>query len=280
MRILIATGGAQHSTLAVLFGSMLAADLAATSTDVKVTFLSVISKKDERIAAEEILTDATALAQRYIPVSETRIRVGYPADAIVDEAEEGEYDLVVVGERQHHSFRTRFLLSATAERVIEHAPCPVIVAKGRIVPVRQILLCEGVRTEDPLVDRAVDQVFSLLSLAQSVAVLHVMSQVSSAPQKSKDALVISTGELIKRKTREGRWLQHDEKSLTEAGIPNPTLKVRHGLVIEEILAEARTGNYDLIIVGAHRGSGWRRILLDDITHQVIVHADRPVLVTR
>jgi nucleotide-binding universal stress UspA family protein len=61
---------------------------------------------------------------------------------------------------------------------------------------------------------------------------------------------------------------------------HPRPKVRHGLVVDEIQAEARSGDYDLVVIGAHRGEGWRRILLDDLAHQIIVEMDRPVLVVR
>ena len=50
--------------------------------------------------------------------------------------------------------------------------------------------------------------------------------------------------------------------------------------LDEILAEARDGDYDLVVIGAHRGEAWRRILLDDLAHQIIVQLDRPVLVVR
>ncbi|KPK03289.1 MAG: universal stress protein UspA, partial [Anaerolineae bacterium SG8_19] len=35
---------------------------------------------------------------------------------------------------------------------------------------------------------------------------------------------------------------------------------------------------DLLVIGAHRQAGWQRFLLDDLTHQIVVRADRPVLV--
>ena len=54
----------------------------------------------------------------------------------------------------------------------------------------------------------------------------------------------------------------------------------HGLVVDEILAEARDGDYDLVVIGTHRGEGWRRILLDDLAHQIIAQVDRPVLIVR
>ncbi|MFW6183088.1 MAG: universal stress protein, partial [Chloroflexota bacterium] len=57
-------------------------------------------------------------------------------------------------------------------------------------------------------------------------------------------------------------------------------KVRHGRVVDEILAESQCDDYDLIVIGARRAHGWQRLLLDDIAHQVIRDAQRPVLVMR
>ncbi|MDQ7030055.1 MAG: universal stress protein [Ardenticatenia bacterium] len=275
MRILVATGGAPHSTLAVIFGGLLAHDL-----DAHLTLLTVIKPAAEREKADRILRDAGVLLNKYVPSPDTRVRVGHPAEEIVKEAEEGAYQLVVVGERQHHTLRTRFLLGATAERVVEHAPCPVVVAKGRVTPVRRLLLCEGVRNRQTLVKRLVEQLPELLDRAQpELTVLHVMSQVSVAPGKSGNVLAASVDELIARGTSEGQRLDRDRQLLEQRGV-HPHLKVRHGLVVEEIIHEAREGEYDLIVVGAHRGERWRRILLDDLTHEILVESDRPVLVVR
>ena len=56
--------------------------------------------------------------------------------------------------------------------------------------------------------------------------------------------------------------------------------MRHGPIVEEILDEASTGDYDLVVIGAHREQGWQRVLLADIAHQIITRLDRPVLVVR
>jgi len=41
-------------------------------------------------------------------------------------------------------------------------------------------------------------------------------------------------------------------------------KVRYGLVVDEILAEASIGNYDQVVIGAYISEGWGRFLLDDL----------------
>jgi len=272
MRILIAVGRTLHATSAVLWGALLARDLSEQPT-----VLRAVRRQDLQAAAEQVLSEAVAFLRQYVPAAETRIRVGHPAEEIVKEAEEGKYDLLVIGERQFQTFQTRFLLRATTERVVEHAPCPVVVAKGRIKPVRRILLCEGIRDDETLVKRFVQQLPPLLTLNPTVAIVHVMSQISVAPARSGDLLLATAEQLIERSTSEGRRLFRDKALLERQGIP-PLLKVRHGLVVDEIVAEARTGAYDLLVIGAHRGEGWRRILLDDITRQVLVQAELPVLV--
>jgi nucleotide-binding universal stress UspA family protein len=50
--------------------------------------------------------------------------------------------------------------------------------------------------------------------------------------------------------------------------------------VEEILDEARQGAYDQQVIGAHTTTGLMGMLLDDVAHQIISHADRPILVAR
>jgi nucleotide-binding universal stress UspA family protein len=55
------------------------------------------------------------------------VRPGHAAEVISRVAEEGGYDLVVLGHRGH--FVRDRLLGSTADRVAEHAPCPVMIVR-------------------------------------------------------------------------------------------------------------------------------------------------------
>jgi nucleotide-binding universal stress UspA family protein len=55
------------------------------------------------------------------------LRLGHAAEVISRVAEEGAYDLVVLGHRGH--FLRDHLLGSTADRVAEHAPCPVMIVR-------------------------------------------------------------------------------------------------------------------------------------------------------
>ena len=54
---------------------------------------------------------------------------GRPGTVIVDEAQAMAADLVVLGSRGHGRIAT-MLLGSTAAEVVDHAPCPVLVARG------------------------------------------------------------------------------------------------------------------------------------------------------
>jgi len=61
--------------------------------------------------------------------AEAILRIGYPFEEIVLVANHFNVDLIVIGSHGRSSIR-RLLLGKTAERVVEHADCPVLVVKG------------------------------------------------------------------------------------------------------------------------------------------------------
>ncbi len=167
---------------------------------------------------------------------------------------------------------TRFLLGSTAERVVTHAPCPVIIAKGKIGPVRRILLCDSGAQSVSLFNRFVTQLGRLIEGEEAVTILHVMSQMSAGPGVIGRQLRASAEELMAEHAPEGQLLEQDIRLLERLNI-HPQPKIRHGLVVDEILAEARSGDYDLVVIGAHRYEGWQNILLDDLARKIVAQVD-------
>ena len=276
MKILMATGGSPHSEAAIGFGSCI---LHSCRTEKAVTVLTVIKREADYAQANLILNHARQLLASEAETVQTKVRVGHPAEEIIREAEEGVYGLLIVGEREHHKLMTRFLLGSTASRVVEHAPCPVIVAKGQIGPVHRILLCDSDVDHPSVANRFTRQLAGLIRGDEKITILHVMSQIGAGPGVSGAQLRAEAKTLIAEQAPEGKLLEQDVQILAELGI-HPRPKVRHGLVVDEILAEAREGEYNLVVIGTGPGQGWRRILLDDLAHQIITKMDRPVLVMR
>jgi nucleotide-binding universal stress UspA family protein len=260
------------------------------------TILTVVRHDADQpaAAAETILARAYGVIGHQGPDLCARVRIGHPATEIIREAQRGGYDLVIVGEGANRNPVTRFVQGSTAIRVVEHAPCPVIVAKGKIGPLRRILLCDS-GSEDPAVGLAASlgtegagssvlyrftrDLADLCDGAGKIVVLHVMSQMSAGPGVRGKQLRSDTDALIEEQAPEGQLLGRDVETLSRLGL-GARARVRHGLVVEEILEEAQAGDYDLVVIGAHQGQGWQRVLLDDLSHRIVVELDRPVLVVR
>jgi nucleotide-binding universal stress UspA family protein len=240
------------------------------------TLITVIKHETERAQAEAILVRAKTLLTAPSKI-QTRIQVGKPAEKIVSEATTEGYDLIVMGERSQHGL-ARQLLAPTAKRVIASMPCPILIARGqpRPFPLGRVLLCESGR--DPsLLNRLLDRLSKLLEHVDELTVLHVMSQMAAAPGVTGWELRADAEELMQKHTPEGSLLEDELARLEQLNV-RVEAKVRHGLVVKEILAEAQSGDYDMVVIGAPLGKGWQRYLLDDLAHEIISYADRPLLV--
>ena len=77
---------------------------------------------------EETLQEAAELANGAGVETETFARLGDPADAILDVAEENGSDLIVVGNKGMTGAK-RFLLGSVPNKVSHHAPCSVLIIR-------------------------------------------------------------------------------------------------------------------------------------------------------
>ena len=133
--ILVPVDGSEQSERAL----ETAASLAEAYGGARVTLLAVMIRFPEsKIHAPKFDQHSTDLAGAYLtevcsrhartfPVA-TRIRLGVPADEILAEAREGNFDLIVMSthgtsgvERDKHS------IGSTAWRVLHDAPCPILL---------------------------------------------------------------------------------------------------------------------------------------------------------
>jgi nucleotide-binding universal stress UspA family protein len=274
MRFLIAIDSSTQAEKVLRFGAQFAQPPGEAHT-----ILTVVEREKDIPQAEGNLASALEILESEGIRAQTKIRVGHPAEEIVREAEESDQDIVMVGEGRHRKLATRFCLGSTSIRVAEHAPCAVIIVKGKADPIRQILLCDSGANNSLGLSRAVSNLVSMLERKEQITVLHVMSQIGAWPGVSGEQLRASAEELIKEHAREGEFLNQDLEILEQQGIYSK-IKVRHGLVVDEILSEAQAGGYELIVIGAHSSDGWQRLLLEDLSRKLVLQSTIPVYVVR
>jgi nucleotide-binding universal stress UspA family protein len=86
--------------------------------------------------------------------------------------------------------------------------------------------------------------------------------------------------LLESKSELGRNLRRQKENLERIGV-KAEVRIRHGLVIDQVLAENHDGNYDLIVTGTTQARGVvRHYIMGDLTRQILNRAGCPVLVAR
>ena len=237
---------------------------------------------------EEVLRvhrDALEAAEREISSARSDVVIepvlirGRAASAIVDEARAMPADLIVVGHRGHGRWESMLLGSVSSE-VVDHAPCPVLVARDeRLGPV--VFADDGSPSA-----RTAEAVLTIWPLFTGlpVTVLTVAEEgflyaAALAPLLYSEAMAQyadSTQELERiareeNETAAGR--------LREAGF-DATGLLRKGDAAHEIVAVARERQAGLIVVGTRGQTGLRRLLLGSVARNVLLHAPCSVLVVR
>ena len=206
---------------------------------------------------------------------------GRPYEEICKFAREIAADLIVIPTRGYTGLK-RVLLGSTTERVIRHAPCPVLVLRRAKVIAR-----DSNRFAKRKVLVPVD--FSKASLAgltyagrlarttgASLRLLHVVfpyPQVIGFDRMGSDATPLAqsaragaAGELAKL-----------ERIPLLRGVSCET-EVRVGSPVEEICSETGRADIDLVVTSTHGRSGFQRALLGSVAEQVVRYAKCPVLV--
>lgn len=140
--ILVPCDFSEHSERAVAWALQLAADRGAKVVLLHVVgifargaFPAEVSWLDMTRLEAELLANAERRLKEFVgqkgsaPVTiETRAVVGDPAWEVCREAKREPADLIVMGSHGHTGL-AHVLLGSVAERVVQHAPCPVLVVR-------------------------------------------------------------------------------------------------------------------------------------------------------
>jgi nucleotide-binding universal stress UspA family protein len=152
----------------------------------------------------------------------------------------------------------------------------VLVVKGRErEKIDHILVCSAA---GPASEETVQFAAQLAhALEASVTLLHVMSQIALKERAEGADLEAQAEELMDRDAREGVHLENMLKILHDEGVEAQAV-VRHGLVVDEIIAEAKESRFDMLVIGAHTTPDIAGLLSSDLSQQIMLAATRPVLI--
>jgi len=227
----------------------------------------------------EALSRSESLLERPGITVESLLLRGRAATAIVDEAIAFGADLVVVGSRGHGAIAS-MLLGSTAAEVVDHAPCPVLVARAG--EVGSIAFADDGSS-------AARQAEAFLSTwpifagmrVDVVTVADVQLPAAIGLMPAVDGVVMeSYADSAEAAREERRRLVHDAAvRLNEAG-HDASATVLEGQAAPEILRFAADRNVGLLVLGTRGHTGLTRMMLGSVARNVLLHSRCSVLIVR
>jgi nucleotide-binding universal stress UspA family protein len=271
MKILICSDGMPAAENAMRLGAAFAAPLKT-----EVTLLGVAEKPEDESALQQSL-EKQADSLRVQNVSpKIEMCTGDPVQRIADETAKTKYDLVIVGARKTGSAGLHWRSEKMYELIKSISP-PVLVAMGEWAQLKRFLVCTGGKE---FIEEAVQLTGKLAqAVGATVTLLHVMAEPPAMYadlvrlEEDVDRLLVSKSEL-------GINLSEQKADLEKLGVV-AEVRIRHGIVVDQVFAEARAQHYDLIVTGSSRARGMlRHYIMGDLTLGILNHANCPVLVAR
>jgi nucleotide-binding universal stress UspA family protein len=137
-KVLLAVDGSEHAFHAARTAADLARTVNAKEFRILVAYDLIppyLGEPNMQIAIDARMEEAKAIMQKAIDVVgnvpceiHTEFIEGSPAEAIIDVATTRKSDVIVIGSRGHGTL-VGLLLGSTSQKVVAHAPCPVLIVR-------------------------------------------------------------------------------------------------------------------------------------------------------
>ena len=210
--------------------------------------------------------------------TETVVARGRAAEVLLAEAEDLPADLIVVGNRGLGTAAS-VLLGSVSATLVDHAECPVLVARGPRIS-RILIATDGSRSSE-----AIPAALAAWDVFQDLPIEVVC--VAPPTRRGGGATMAPMvagweSQLVDASHEVDRYLvMADEMAarLVAAGM-RANSSVRRGEAAAEIETAALDLGADLIITGSRGLGGLQRLLLGSVAHRVLLHSQCSVLVMR
>jgi nucleotide-binding universal stress UspA family protein len=271
MKILFCSDGSHQAENAVRFGALIAAACQAEPS-----ILGIAEKASDQEPLLQALRRERDILKEHHLNAELITKAGRPVPEIVKRTREESYDLVVIGAVRKGA-RSPVWMSALAYKIIESVQPPVLVVIGARSALRRILICSSGGSQ---ADKAVAFAGEIARLGSAVVDLfHVMAEPPAmyadliGREEDASRVLASSSKLCRTLRRQKELLEH-------AGVFGE-FRLRHGLVVPELLNELRRTDYDLVVAGSSPSEDMlRQYVMGDVTREIVDRAEIPVLVVR
>ena len=270
MKILICSDGMPASENAIDLAALLAGTLKA-----EITLLGIVEKSSDEQPLREALERQAQSLRTQNTQPDIVVRAGEPVRQILNQTSSMSYDLVLVGARWTGASGHYWRSERTYE-VIKAIQPPVLVAIGERKLLKRFLVCTGGKE---FIEQAVRFTGEIAAaVGASVTLLHVMAE-PPAIYVNLVQLEENVDQLLESKSELGTNLLR-QRELERLAVP-AEVRLRHGIVIDQVFEEVRAGDYDLIVTGTSQAHGLLgHYIMGDLTRSILNRANIPVLVAR
>ena len=273
--LLIATNGFKGTWPSIEYGTWLAATL-----ETKITLLGVTENLspaaiDDRHPLEDVFARAVELFQQNGVAYSLEVQNGNAEDVIPRKAKQGNY-IIVLGPLGRPQFR-RLLARRSIRHLMEEIEQPILYVPESKLPLKKILICMGGLGYEVTAEHIAMQM-AMKSRAE-ITLLHIIPPIDMNYPTAK---TVSTHwqNLTETNTPIGRSLRQALEIAKNDGL-TADVKARQGNVVEEILAEIKEGNYDLLCMGSpYSANALRQLYAPNVTAEIAEGAGCPVLSAR
>lgn len=223
-----------------------------------------------RAEGEKIVAEIKKIAAEEDTYIKTLLEEGTPFDTIIDTAEEGNYDLIVMGRLGMKRIEKALVGSVTA-RVIGNSQRDVLVfpLNTKIGWNTIMLATDGSKYSLSATDKAINIAKSYGAEIKAVSVVDVTEEFQTEAPEAVDRLVAGAKGFV----------EEVRKKAETQGVRIEPL-VREGETYKVITDLARKFASDVIVMGSHGRTGIKRLLMGSVTEKVLGYAPCPVLVIR
>ena len=271
MKILICSDGMPAAEPAIHLGAVLGGALKSETA-----LLGIAETSTDEGPLRGALQKQAELLRRRGMSPDIILQSGEPVRQIADQTSKTKYDLVVIGARWIGATGHYWRSEKTYE-VIKSIQPPVLVAIGESERLQRFLVCTGGKE---FIEQALQFTGKLAAaVSASVTLLHVMAE---PPALYADLVRLeeNVDQLLESKSELGTNLRRQKRELEHLGV-SAEVRLRHGIVIDQVFEEAASGDYDLIVTGTSQARGLlRHYIMGDLTRSILNRASVPVLVAR
>jgi nucleotide-binding universal stress UspA family protein len=273
--LLIITNGFKGTWFAIEYGAWLAEIMPMNITLLGVTEVLNPAAIDDHHPLEDIFERAVGLFQEKGLSYKLEIHNGEAERVIPEKANSGNY-ITVVSPLGRTQIR-RLIVGRSIRPLMESIQGPILYVPEIRLPLKKILLSAGGLGYEAAAENLALQVAS--ANQAEVTILHVVPP-TDLDYPSTRGLRGHMKDLAETNTLPGRSLRHALEVAQNVGL-NAKAIARQGIIVEEILAELRDGNYDMVCMGSsYSGHTLRQYYAPPVTAEVAESARCPVLTAR